>query len=116
MRKRGRAGRAQIRTCRPTAISPPRPAWSTTAYAIRDGERPTPGSALRAVPGAGSIRAGTPIVDYDPAQAIKSRKAILDRVATDRIMVMGYHFPFPAIGHVVRRDTAYHWEAAQWAW
>jgi glyoxylase-like metal-dependent hydrolase (beta-lactamase superfamily II) len=58
----------------------------------------------------------SPIFDYDPAQAIKSRKAILDRVATDRIMVMGYHFPFPAIGHVVRRDAAYHWEAAQWIW
>jgi glyoxylase-like metal-dependent hydrolase (beta-lactamase superfamily II) len=58
----------------------------------------------------------TPIFDYDPAQAIKSRKAILDRVATDQIMAMGYHFPFPAIGHVVRRDAAYHWEAAQWIW
>ena len=58
----------------------------------------------------------TPVFDYDPAQAIKSRKAILDRVATDRIRVMGYHFPFPAIGHVVRRDAAYHWEAAQWIW
>jgi glyoxylase-like metal-dependent hydrolase (beta-lactamase superfamily II) len=58
----------------------------------------------------------TPVFDHDPAQAIKSRKAILDRVATDRLMVMGFHFPFPAIGHVVRRDRAYHWEAAQWAW
>jgi glyoxylase-like metal-dependent hydrolase (beta-lactamase superfamily II) len=58
----------------------------------------------------------TPIFDYDPTQAIKSRKAILSRVATDRIMVMGYHFPFPAIGHVVRRDAAYRWEAAQWIW
>jgi glyoxylase-like metal-dependent hydrolase (beta-lactamase superfamily II) len=58
----------------------------------------------------------TPVFDYDPAQAIKSRKAILDRVATDGVMVMGYHFPFPAIGHVVRHGTAYHWEAAQWAW
>jgi hypothetical protein len=58
----------------------------------------------------------TPIFDYDPAQAIKSRKAILDRVATDQIMAMGYHFPFPAIGHVVRFDTAYRWEAAQWIW
>jgi glyoxylase-like metal-dependent hydrolase (beta-lactamase superfamily II) len=58
----------------------------------------------------------TPVFDYEPAQAIKSRKAILDRVATDGVMAMGYHFPFPAIGHVVRRDTAYHWEAAQWAW
>jgi glyoxylase-like metal-dependent hydrolase (beta-lactamase superfamily II) len=58
----------------------------------------------------------TPLFDYEPAQAIKSRKAILDRVATDRVMVMGYHFPFPAIGHVVRHDSAYHWEAVQWAW
>jgi len=58
----------------------------------------------------------TPIFDYDPAQAIKSRRAILDRVATDRVMALGCHFPFPGIGHVVRRDTAYHWEAAQWAW
>ena len=58
----------------------------------------------------------TPVFDYDPAQAIKSRKAILDRVATDRVMAMGYHFPFPAIGHVVRHSGAYHWEAAHWAW
>ena len=58
----------------------------------------------------------SPIFDYAPAQAIKSRKAILDRVATDRVKVMGYHFPFPAIGHVVRYDTAYRWEAEQWAW
>jgi glyoxylase-like metal-dependent hydrolase (beta-lactamase superfamily II) len=58
----------------------------------------------------------TPVFDYDPAQAIKSRKAILDRVATDGVMAMGYHFPFPAIGHVVRHGAAYHWEAAQWAW
>jgi glyoxylase-like metal-dependent hydrolase (beta-lactamase superfamily II) len=58
----------------------------------------------------------TPVFDYDPAQAIKSRKTILNRVATDRIMAMGYHFPFPAIGHVVRRNAAYRWEAAQWVW
>jgi glyoxylase-like metal-dependent hydrolase (beta-lactamase superfamily II) len=58
----------------------------------------------------------SPIFDYDPAQAIKSRKAILDRVATDRIMAMGYHFPFPGIGHVVRQDKAYRWETAQWVW
>jgi len=58
----------------------------------------------------------TPVFDYEPAQAIKSRKAILDRVATDGVMVMGYHFPFPAIGHVVRYDTAYRWEPTQWAW
>jgi len=58
----------------------------------------------------------SPIFDYDPAQAIKSRKAILDRVATEQTMVMGYHFPFPGLGHVVRQGNAYRWEAAQWVW
>ena len=47
----------------------------------------------------------TPLFDYEPAQAIKSREAILDRVATDRVMAMGYHFPFPAVGHVVRQTS-----------
>jgi glyoxylase-like metal-dependent hydrolase (beta-lactamase superfamily II) len=58
----------------------------------------------------------TPIFDYDPAQAIKTRKALLDRIATDRVMAMGYHFPFPAIGHVVRYRRAYRWEPVPWAW
>jgi len=54
--------------------------------------------------------------DWTPSVRLRARagnqvgKTILDRAATDRVMVMGYHFPFPAIGHVVRRDTAYHWE------
>src|SRR5580704_5079825 len=58
----------------------------------------------------------TPAFDYEPAQAIKSRKSILHRVATDQVMAKGFHFPFPAIGHVVRRNGAYRWEAAHWAW
>jgi glyoxylase-like metal-dependent hydrolase (beta-lactamase superfamily II) len=58
----------------------------------------------------------TPVLDYDPALGIKSRKALLDRVATDQLMVMGFHFPFPGIGHVVRRDAAYQWVAAHWVW
>jgi glyoxylase-like metal-dependent hydrolase (beta-lactamase superfamily II) len=37
----------------------------------------------------------TPIFDYDPAGAINSRKAILDRVATDGIMGDGLSFSVP---------------------
>ena len=50
------------------------------------------------------------IFDYDRTQAIKTRKAVLDRVATDRTLVMGYHFPFPAAGHVERFKGAYRWK------
>ncbi|MGO4287844.1 MBL fold metallo-hydrolase, partial [Bosea sp. TAB14] len=58
----------------------------------------------------------TPVVDYDAALSVKTRRALLDRVATDRSLVMNYHFPFPAIGHVVRDKDAYRWEATQWVW
>jgi hypothetical protein len=51
-----------------------------------------------------------------PSRAINSHKAILDRVATDGIMAMGYHFPSPGIGHVVKPDKAYRWEAVHWVW
>src|SRR5260370_34864393 len=44
----------------------------------------------------------TPAFDYEPARAIKSRKATLDRVAPDGVMAMSVHLPFPALGHRVR--------------
>jgi glyoxylase-like metal-dependent hydrolase (beta-lactamase superfamily II) len=58
----------------------------------------------------------TSVFDYDAAQTVKTRKAMLDRVATDRALVMGYHFPFPAIGYVEKLGGAYHWNAASWNW
>jgi glyoxylase-like metal-dependent hydrolase (beta-lactamase superfamily II) len=48
-----------------------------------------------------------PVFDMDPTQAVASRKALLDRLATDRIPVVGYHFPFPATGRVERAGTGY---------
>jgi len=54
--------------------------------------------------------------DHDSVQAIETRKAMLDRLATDRTFVMGYHFPFPAVGYVERFKGAYRWNAADWTW
>lgn len=48
-----------------------------------------------------------PMFDMDPTQAVASRKALLDRAATDRIQVVGYHFAFPATGRVERAGTGY---------
>jgi glyoxylase-like metal-dependent hydrolase (beta-lactamase superfamily II) len=57
-----------------------------------------------------------PVFDYDPSLATKTRKSLLDQAATDRLMVMGYHFPFPAVGHVVKQQPAFRWEPIQWIW
>ena len=48
-----------------------------------------------------------PIFDMDPAQAVATRKALLERAATERMPVIGYHFPFPATGRVERAGTGY---------
>ncbi|WP_137179928.1 MBL fold metallo-hydrolase [Roseomonas sp. AR75] len=48
-----------------------------------------------------------PIFDMDPPVAIEARKRLLDRAATDRLQVVGYHFPMPATGRVERAGTGY---------
>ena len=38
------------------------------------------------------------VVDVDGPVAADTRKQLLDRAAADRMLVQGYHFPFPASG------------------
>ncbi|MCW8087638.1 MBL fold metallo-hydrolase [Sabulicella glaciei] len=54
------------------------------------------------------------VFDFDPEAAAQSRRRMLDRVATDRIRVTGYHFPFPANGHVARQGQGFRFVAADW--
>jgi glyoxylase-like metal-dependent hydrolase (beta-lactamase superfamily II) len=48
-----------------------------------------------------------PVFDQDPVMAVEARKRLLDRAATDRMQVVGYHFPMPATGRVERAGTGY---------
>ncbi len=45
--------------------------------------------------------------DHEPDRAVVTRKALLDRVATDKTPVIGYHLPFPGFGNVERRGPVY---------
>lgn len=47
------------------------------------------------------------IFDVDPAQAVKSRLRLLDRVSADRMRITGMHLDFPGYGFVKRRDGRY---------
>jgi hypothetical protein len=40
---------------------------------------------------------------------VATRKRVLDWVATDKLPVVGYHMPFPALGFVERSATSYRW-------
>jgi glyoxylase-like metal-dependent hydrolase (beta-lactamase superfamily II) len=52
--------------------------------------------------------------DLDPDSALQTRRRLFDRAATDRIPVLGFHFPFPGIGKIRRMDGAYRWVSADW--
>jgi len=44
---------------------------------------------------------------HDPDQAVVTRKRLLERLASDRSRLIGYHLPFPGIGFVERGGSAY---------
>lgn len=52
--------------------------------------------------------------DRDKDAALASRRRIFDMAAADRIPVLGFHFPFPGLGHMLRTDSAYAWVPAYW--
>jgi len=51
-------------------------------------------------------------MDDDPTKAAIARHRILDRAATDDISVIGFHLPFPALGHVTTTKTAFEFHPA----
>ncbi len=52
--------------------------------------------------------------DSDGDQTVATRRRLLDRAAADRIAVLGYHFPFPGVGHVRAEAGAYRFMPALW--
>lgn len=48
-----------------------------------------------------------PVFDMDPTMAVETRQRLLDRAATERMPVIGYHFDMPATGRVERAGTGY---------
>lgn len=44
---------------------------------------------------------------HDADQAVTTRKRLLDRLASDHTPIIGYHLPFPGIGRVARKGSAY---------
>lgn len=44
-------------------------------------------------------------LDEDKAQAVKTRKTLLDMLATDKMPFIGYHMPWPGVGYVEPRKS-----------
>jgi glyoxylase-like metal-dependent hydrolase (beta-lactamase superfamily II) len=52
--------------------------------------------------------------DIDGPTAVETRRRLLDRAAADRLQVAGYHFPFPATGHIVKAGSGYDVVPVMW--
>jgi glyoxylase-like metal-dependent hydrolase (beta-lactamase superfamily II) len=52
--------------------------------------------------------------DVDGDAAVATRKMLFDRAAADRMLVTGYHFPFPACGHLVKTAGGYEHVPVLW--
>jgi glyoxylase-like metal-dependent hydrolase (beta-lactamase superfamily II) len=55
------------------------------------------------------------LFEFDAAMAEATRRRVLDRVAVDRVRVAGYHFPFPATGHIARDGEGYRFFPVEWS-
>ena len=50
--------------------------------------------------------------DAIPGLAVANRKKLLDRAANEKLKLLGYHWPYPGIGHAEAKDGAYQFVAA----
>lgn len=52
--------------------------------------------------------------DRDKETALQSRRRLFDRAAAEKMLVLGFHFPFPGLGRMLKTDGGYAWVPASW--
>lgn len=55
------------------------------------------------------------VFDMDAAAAEATRRRVFDTAAAERMLVAGYHWPFPALGRVARDGEGYRMVPADWS-
>ena len=52
--------------------------------------------------------------DSDPDKAVTTRRRVYDMASADKLLVSGYHFPFPGLGYIEKAGTGYRLVPAAW--
>jgi glyoxylase-like metal-dependent hydrolase (beta-lactamase superfamily II) len=52
--------------------------------------------------------------DANPQQAQETRRKLYDMLAAERMLMTGYHFPFPAVGYIEKTGNGYRYIPAPW--
>lgn len=54
--------------------------------------------------------------DLDPEQTVRTRRMLLNRAAEEQLLVLAYHFPWPSLGRILKRDVNWSWEPIEYTW
>ncbi|MFQ6080691.1 MAG: MBL fold metallo-hydrolase [Candidatus Bathyarchaeia archaeon] len=49
------------------------------------------------------------IIDFAPLQVAITRRQLLNKAASEKALVLAFHFPFPGLGHVVQKGGGWQW-------
>jgi glyoxylase-like metal-dependent hydrolase (beta-lactamase superfamily II) len=52
--------------------------------------------------------------DSEPEKAVVTRRRVYDMASTDRLLVSGYHFPFPGLGYIEKAGSGYQLIPTAW--
>jgi glyoxylase-like metal-dependent hydrolase (beta-lactamase superfamily II) len=52
--------------------------------------------------------------DMDDTQAVATRRKLYDQLAADKMLVSGYHLPFPSLGYIEKAGSGYRFIPAAW--
>jgi glyoxylase-like metal-dependent hydrolase (beta-lactamase superfamily II) len=55
------------------------------------------------------------MLDVDPAAAEATRRKVYDMLVAEKVLVQGFHYPFPAVGHVEKSGTGYREVLVNWS-
>jgi hypothetical protein len=53
--------------------------------------------------------------DQDPQMAEATRRKVYDMLATERMMMQGFHYPFPAVAHIERSGNGFREVPVPWS-
>jgi len=55
-----------------------------------------------------------PFIDHDPIQAEATRRKVYDMLVAEKMLVQGFHYPFPSLAHVEKTTTGYREVPVAW--
>jgi glyoxylase-like metal-dependent hydrolase (beta-lactamase superfamily II) len=55
-----------------------------------------------------------PYYDHDPMKAEVARRKVYDMLVAEKMLVQGFHYPFPALAHVEKTSTGYREVPVAW--